>query len=389
MKKLLAAQPDLVNQIDPWEKYPLTNATRWGETAAMQLLLAAGTEVNAVGKHGTALHQIAGDHDNTKKPLQVLKILLDAGADVHVRNYRNCTPLHLAVTGRTKVDLEIVNVLIAAGSDVNTADNFNRTMVMAASGQGSPSIVKALLAGGANVNAVCSRGTPLTFAAEKNRADNAAVLRKTEPTPIFASPPTSKVPTLPVRPSWTWRQKGQEGHCSAARKGRSACQEGPGCRGCCCGELAENRGLASSAQCRSRTALRPPAVDADLAAVETVIGNKLPSDFKEAWKIHNGNGDTKGSLLPPLDAAGDMYGNSQTPGGYYLMPCKELIQEWQNWKGLVDSGEFADTPSGPDKGIQDSWWHPGWIPFASNGGGDSICLDLRRPRTARSVRSSR
>jgi cell wall assembly regulator SMI1 len=123
-------------------------------------------------------------------------------------------------------------------------------------------------------------------------------------------------------------------------------------------------------------ALNPPANNTELAQLEKVLGTRLTDDFKESWRIHNGNGDTEGSLIPPLDAPDDVYGNSTTPGGCYLMPCTEIVQEWQNWKGFVDIGEFANQVSRPDKGIQNAWWHLGWIPFASNGGGDSICLDL-------------
>jgi len=43
---------------------------------------------------------------------------------------------------------------------------------------------------------------------------------------------------------------------------------------------------------------------------------------------------------------------------------------------LVDAGEFATDTSTPDEGIRSDWWHPGWIPFASNGCGDSLCIDL-------------
>jgi cell wall assembly regulator SMI1 len=125
-----------------------------------------------------------------------------------------------------------------------------------------------------------------------------------------------------------------------------------------------------------RAALKPPAGDAELAEVENAIGANLPGEFKESWRAHDGNGDTPGSLIPARDAPGDRYGNATTPGGYYLMPCSEVLQEWRSWKRLADSGEFAGQESTGDPRIQRAWWHPGWAPFASNGGGDSICLDL-------------
>jgi cell wall assembly regulator SMI1 len=125
-----------------------------------------------------------------------------------------------------------------------------------------------------------------------------------------------------------------------------------------------------------RAALKPPASDAELAAIEAVIGAELPGDFKESWRVHGGTGDTAGSLIPARDAPGDRYGNATTPGGYYLMPCAEILLEWRSWKLLADGGEFAGQESTGDHGIRRAWWHPGWVPFASNGGGDSICLDL-------------
>jgi cell wall assembly regulator SMI1 len=125
-----------------------------------------------------------------------------------------------------------------------------------------------------------------------------------------------------------------------------------------------------------RRALRPPVGDADLAALEASVGVELPHAFKESWRIHDGTGDTEGNLIPARDAPGDIHGNATTPGGYYLMPCSEIVYEWKSWKGLADMGEFADRESAGGQKVQRAWWHTGWVPFASNGGGDSICLDL-------------
>src|SRR5262249_47490208 len=86
----------------------------------------------------------------------------------------------------------------------------------------------------------------------------------------------------------------------------------------------------------------------------------------EAYRIHNGQKD-EGDLIPPL---------AENEESYFLMPTADIVREWKSWKKLADGGEFEGKESGPDRGIVDAWWHPGWVPFASNGGGDSICLDL-------------
>ena len=54
-----------------------------------------------------------------------------------------------------------------------------------------------------------------------------------------------------------------------------------------------------------RVGLHPPASDANLSLLGS-IGNKLPQDFKEAWRTHNGNADMATTLLPPLDAGREM-----------------------------------------------------------------------------------
>ena len=40
----------------------------------------------------------------------------------------------------------------------------------------------------------------------------------------------------------------------------------------------------------------------------------------------------------------------------------------------------------PDAGVRSDWWNPRWVPFASDGGGDSFCVDLCRPKEASPVK---
>ena len=44
-------------------------------------------------------------------------------------------------------------------------------------------------------------------------------------------------------------------------------------------------------------------------------------------------------------------------------------------RSLLDTGEM-NRRAIADKGIQKQWWNSAWIPFADNGGGDYLCLDL-------------
>ena len=59
-----------------------------------------------------------------------------------------------------------------------------------------------------------------------------------------------------------------------------------------------------------------------------------------------------------------------------FLSCEEIVSQGKTWKELLDGGDFKDTFYGSDDGIKNDWWNPKWIPFAHNGGGDHLCLDL-------------
>ncbi|XP_038995389.1 E3 ubiquitin-protein ligase KEG-like [Hibiscus syriacus] len=79
----------------------------------VRLLLSAGADPTAQdAQHGrTALHAASMEND-----VELVKIILDAGVDVNIRNVHNTTPLHVALArGATSC----VGLLLSAGADCN------------------------------------------------------------------------------------------------------------------------------------------------------------------------------------------------------------------------------------------------------------------------------
>lgn len=104
--------------------------------------------------------------------------------------------------------------------------------------------------------------------------------------------------------------------------------------------------------------------DNEVEHLEKLINAKLPTDFIDFYKTHNGQ---------KYDSAG-------------LIECEELlsseriIDEWKAWKSLLDNKDFEDEngpyTSDPDNGIKNDWWNALWIPITYDGSGNHYCLDL-------------
>ncbi|KAH6664496.1 hypothetical protein B0J14DRAFT_523182, partial [Halenospora varia] len=92
----------------------------------------------------------------------VVKLLLDQGADVNLKDNYKRTPLHQAsVNGHTKV----VQLLLDQGADVNSKDSDGKTPLDLASASGHAEVVQLLLDQGADVNSKDSYGRmPLDLA---------------------------------------------------------------------------------------------------------------------------------------------------------------------------------------------------------------------------------
>jgi len=137
----------------------LIAAVKQGDARKVAALLEANrASANGPDRGGsTALH-----HAAAFAPPAIVKLLLDAGARVEVRNRFAQTPLHWAFANRENTAL-----LLGAGADVNAQANDGRTaLYLAASQHYSTAVFELLLEKGADPNLATTGGrTPLMAAA--------------------------------------------------------------------------------------------------------------------------------------------------------------------------------------------------------------------------------
>ena len=97
------------------------------------------------------------------------RTMIRNGADVHLRNWKGQTALHLA---SSKGHKEMVELLVDSGSNVDEQDEAGRTPLMLAAKMGQSGVIRKLLLAGAKVGLEDAEGqTALHYAAEGNHID--------------------------------------------------------------------------------------------------------------------------------------------------------------------------------------------------------------------------
>ncbi|XP_060559598.1 protein fem-1 homolog B-like [Ruditapes philippinarum] len=158
---------------------PLIIAARNGEEKVVQVLL-SNFEAN-IEQTGTV--RFDGYAIEGATPLwcsagaghyNIIKMLIEHGADVNHSTVTNSTPLRAACfDGR----LDIVKYLLEHGADLSIANKFKNTCLMIASYKGHKSVVEVLLEKGADADARAHCGaTALHFSAECGHVDIVKVL---------------------------------------------------------------------------------------------------------------------------------------------------------------------------------------------------------------------
>jgi ankyrin repeat protein len=99
------------------------------------LLLSKGADVKAVSASQSNRSRTARSRwgnftalilASTYGPAELVKTLLDAGADVNAKDFRGMTPLMLAIS-TDRQDAALIKILLARGADVNAKSKAGET----------------------------------------------------------------------------------------------------------------------------------------------------------------------------------------------------------------------------------------------------------------------
>ena len=141
-----------VHILDKRENNGLHIAAVHGHLEVAQMLLALNVEVNAKNHSGmTPLHRALKNSRET----DLVRLLLDHGADVHMHDICRSSTLHHAAE---KGNPEIIKMILERNPEVEARDVRGTTPLQAASFTGDPDVVQLLLDHGADPHARDNRG---------------------------------------------------------------------------------------------------------------------------------------------------------------------------------------------------------------------------------------
>lgn len=133
----------------------------------VKMLIAKGKRVNVRDRNydGNSPLHFAVENGN----LEIVQILLNAGAKINFKNSEKRTPLMMLDEDATP---ELVNLLLRYGAQIELADKGKNTALMMAASYSSKDVVQTLINAGASVNVVNKQGeTALMHAAENGETE--------------------------------------------------------------------------------------------------------------------------------------------------------------------------------------------------------------------------
>ncbi len=137
---------------------------RWvQDVTSASYLIAAGADVNAIDREGDSLLDLWVKLG--KPQSELVRLLIESGANIEHRNARGETPIHAAASFGS---WEAFSLLLDKGADAHSVDCNGRTSLHSAAEGGNIKIAKKLINSGLDVNATDEGGyTPLHIAAHE------------------------------------------------------------------------------------------------------------------------------------------------------------------------------------------------------------------------------
>jgi cell wall assembly regulator SMI1 len=129
--------------------------------------------------------------------------------------------------------------------------------------------------------------------------------------------------------------------------------------------------------------VRPPATAAQVAAAEEAIGCRLPPDLTLLYQMSDGQADWTDLVRDPGRERGRWVG-SLFGAGWTFSTLQQLQTDYRGWADIRAYYTPAELAEDFDSVIEVRGGDPvkplytcaGWIPFATDGGGNSLAVDL-------------
>lgn len=332
-----------------------------GGASVVGVLIEAGADVNAKVKddYGYSPLCLAARRGD----LATVRLLLAAGADVNYANKTDVTPLSCATWEKKPAHEAVMKVLLAAGAKPNYQ------ALVGAARSGSPAMIEMLAKAGADVNEVSRWGTALLLAVHEKRADTTEALLRVGADPNLRVPDSHR--NYPGQSALDVARQAKAKRVipilEAAVAGRPPTAPSPKPLGDV-PTLWKRIDRSLKARPAVKRSLRKGATEDQIAACEAALGVTFPPDLRVSYLIHDGQKPNADGLFPEGFAGLD--------SAFLLLTLGDVANQWQKWKQLADSGEFKKQKGQPDAGVRADWWNAKWVPFAGDGGGDSLCVDL-------------
>jgi cell wall assembly regulator SMI1 len=330
------------------------------------VLLDAGADIHtrAIDSDGEKDGPNALDMAADRGCLPIVKLLMARGADVNSKNSADVTPLTHAARDKKPAHEAVMKALLAAGAKPNY-----QALVSAAT-WGSPAMIDMLVAAGADVQEISRHGTALLRAAYSKRDDTAAALLRAGADPALRIPDSHRKEAGKTAMDAAKKEKAKKviALLEAALKGAAVPAAVPKAPADVTALWKQIEKALKSTSPGVKKSLNKGATRQQIASSEKKLGVELPAPLRESYLLHDGQKERADGLFPE--------GFADLPSEFVLLSLEEAAADWNNWTSLAKSGEFKGSVGQPDKGVKPDWWNRKWIPFASDGGGDSLCVDL-------------